>query len=175
MLSSLLLQKVCPPYRCVFATLVQKYLAYWDLKNFVVDNCKCISVKTCILPHSGLKYVSIVAGSGLMSKQLSNWYWSCSLTQICVTRPGSGNRLHSGALYLGEQIVIFNDLFHHHKTYHKISNIRRNKSSNLNDSRLVLQLSLSNLLTPGDESRMKSSMKRFDGSMPDSVITNTEH
>ena len=34
-------------------------------------------------------------------------------------------------------------------TYRKISNIRRTKSQNLNDSRLVLQLSLPNLLKPG--------------------------
>ena len=33
--------------------------------------------------------------------------------------------------------------------YRKISNIRRTKSQNLNDSRLVLQLSLLNLLKPG--------------------------
>ena len=33
--------------------------------------------------------------------------------------------------------------------YRDISNIRRTKSQNLNDSRLVLHLSLSNLLKPG--------------------------
>ena len=32
--------------------------------------------------------------------------------------------------------------------YRKIANIRRTKSQNLNDSRLVLQLSLPNLLKP---------------------------
>ena len=41
------------------------------------------------------------------------------------------------------------------KNYRKISNIRRTKSQNLNDSRLVLQLSLSNPLKPGVKSRMK--------------------
>ena len=40
-------------------------------------------------------------------------------------------------------------------TYRKITNIRRTKSQNLNDSRLVLQLSLSNPLKPGLKSRMK--------------------
>ena len=40
-------------------------------------------------------------------------------------------------------------------TYRKITNIRRTKSQNLNDSRIVLQLSLSNPLTPGVKSRMK--------------------
>ena len=37
----------------------------------------------------------------------------------------------------------------------KISKIRHNKSQNLNDSRLVLQLSLSNPLKPGVKSKMK--------------------
>ena len=39
--------------------------------------------------------------------------------------------------------------------YRKLSNIRRTKSQNLNDSRLVLQLPLSNPLEPGVKSRMK--------------------
>ena len=38
--------------------------------------------------------------------------------------------------------------------YRRISNIRRNKSQNLNDPRLVLQLFLSNPLKPGVKSRM---------------------
>ena len=41
------------------------------------------------------------------------------------------------------------------KYYRKISNIRRTKSQNLNDSRLVLQLSVPNPLKPGVKSRMK--------------------
>ena len=39
--------------------------------------------------------------------------------------------------------------------YRKISNIRHTESQNLNDSSLVLQLSLPNLLKPGVKSRMK--------------------
>ena len=39
--------------------------------------------------------------------------------------------------------------------YHKISNIRRTESQNLNDFRLVLHLSMSNLLKPAVKSRMK--------------------
>ena len=39
--------------------------------------------------------------------------------------------------------------------YRKISNIRRTKSSHLNVSRLVLQLSLPNRMKPGVKSRMK--------------------
>ena len=39
--------------------------------------------------------------------------------------------------------------------YRKISNIRRAKSQNLNDYRLVLPLSLPNLLKPGVKSGMK--------------------
>ena len=41
--------------------------------------------------------------------------------------------------------------------YHKISNIRRTKSPNLNVSRLILQLSLPNTMKPGVKSRMKMS------------------
>ena len=40
-------------------------------------------------------------------------------------------------------------------TYRKISNIRRTKSQNLNDSHLVLKSSLPNPLKPGVKSRMK--------------------
>ena len=36
-----------------------------------------------------------------------------------------------------------------HGIYRKLSNIRRTKSQNLNDSRLVLHLSLPNLFKPG--------------------------
>ena len=39
--------------------------------------------------------------------------------------------------------------------YRKISNIRRNRSQNLNDSHLALQSSLPNPLKPGVKSRMK--------------------
>ena len=39
--------------------------------------------------------------------------------------------------------------------YHKVSNIRRTKSQNLNDPRLILQMSLPNPLKPGVKSRMK--------------------
>ena len=39
--------------------------------------------------------------------------------------------------------------------YCKIFNIRRTKPQNLNDSRLILQLSLPNPLKPGVKSRMK--------------------
>ena len=39
--------------------------------------------------------------------------------------------------------------------YRKISNIRRTKSTNLNASRLVLQLSLPSPMKPGVKSRMK--------------------
>ena len=39
--------------------------------------------------------------------------------------------------------------------YRKVSNIRRTKFQNLNDSRPVLQLSLPNLLKPCIKSRMK--------------------
>ena len=42
-----------------------------------------------------------------------------------------------------------------HHEHRKVSNITRTKSQNLNDSRLVLQLSMSNLLKPGVKSRMK--------------------
>ena len=41
------------------------------------------------------------------------------------------------------------------ETYREISGITRTKSKNLNDSRLVLQLSLPNQLKPGVKSRIK--------------------
>ena len=44
---------------------------------------------------------------------------------------------------------------HDWNTYRKVSNIRRTKSSKLNVSRLVLQLSLPNPMKPGVKSRMK--------------------
>ena len=40
-------------------------------------------------------------------------------------------------------------LFHNVLTYRKISNVRHTKSKKLNDSRLVLHLSLPNILKPG--------------------------
>ena len=43
----------------------------------------------------------------------------------------------------------------HQQNYRKVSNVSGTKSQNLNDSRLVLQLSLPNPLKPGDNSRMK--------------------
>ena len=42
-----------------------------------------------------------------------------------------------------------------HIIHHNVSNIRRTKSLNLNDSRLVLQLCAPNPLKPGVKSRMK--------------------
>ena len=47
-------------------------------------------------------------------------------------------------------------------TFHQISNIRRTKSLNLNVSRLVLQLSLSNLLKPCVKLRMRCSWSSTD-------------
>ena len=44
--------------------------------------------------------------------------------------------------------------------YRKISNIRRTKFQNLNDSRLVLHLSLPNLLKPGVKQRMKMQLEQ---------------
>ena len=41
------------------------------------------------------------------------------------------------------------------RIYRKISNIRHTNPQNVNDSRLVLQLSLPNPLKPGVKSRMK--------------------
>ena len=51
-------------------------------------------------------------------------------------------------------------LRHNEFKYRKISNIRRTKSQNLNESRLVLQLSLPNPLNPGVKSRMKMELEQ---------------
>ena len=61
--------------------------------------------------------------------------WDCSL---------HWKLLHQ---HLGDLAVILN--------CRKLSNIRRNKSQNLNDCHIPLQLSLSNQLKPGVQSRMK--------------------
>ena len=45
--------------------------------------------------------------------------------------------------------------FNENREYHKIFNIRHTKFQNLNDSHLVLQLSLPNPLKPGVKLRMK--------------------
>ena len=54
-------------------------------------------------------------------------------------------------MYMRHQL----SMCHPKNTYRKVSNIRRTKFQNLNDSRLVLQLSLPNSLTPGVKLRMK--------------------
>ena len=48
------------------------------------------------------------------------------------------------AVYVGRRAFVAFSLY----IYRKISNISRTKSQNLNDSRLVLHLSLPNLLKP---------------------------
>ena len=52
------------------------------------------------------------------------------------------------------EIVCLGVLFSN-RDYNKISNVRHNESQNLNDSRLVLHLSLPNLLKLGVKWRMK--------------------
>ena len=54
-------------------------------------------------------------------------------------------------------VNIFIETVNIFKKYRKISNIRRTKSQNINESRLALQLSLPNPLKPG----VKSTMKRW--------------
>ena len=51
--------------------------------------------------------------------------------------------------------TLFIYIVHTKTMYRKISNIRHTKSQNLNDSRLVLLLSLPNPLKPSVKSRMK--------------------
>ena len=74
----------------------------------------------------------------------------------------SGNGLLSGVTKpLPEQIFTITDasklrkLFDKCHNYRKISNNGRTKSPNLNVTRLVMQLSLSNPMQPGVKSRMK--------------------
>ena len=65
------------------------------------------------------------------NKQTSLWYTRMYFPSVDPIRPG----------------IFF--------SYRKVSNIRRTKFQNLNDSRPVLQLSLPNLLKPCIKSRMK--------------------
>ena len=62
-------------------------------------------------------------------------------------------------IYCLLKYLAFIIIMNHIKTcvfeYRKISNTRRTKSQNLNDSRLVLQLYLPNQLKPGVKSRMQ--------------------
>ena len=51
--------------------------------------------------------------------------------------------------------VIDQERIHVPTKYRKVSNIRRTKCQNLNDSRLVLQLSVPNPLKPSVKSMMK--------------------
>ena len=68
----------------------------------------------------------------------------------------SGENIFPGWLHSGQVSVLDRTQCIEAETkYRKISNIRRTKSQNLNVSRLVLQLSLSNPMKPGVKSRMK--------------------
>ena len=58
--------------------------------------------------------------------------------KIMTVKPHDNHLYISGLIY---KLTI--------QKYHKVSNIRRTKSQNLNDSRLILHLSLPNLLKPG--------------------------
>ena len=66
-----------------------------------------------------------------------NQTWPSALTQS----PHNWQNNRNGGIFL--------------ETYRKLSNIRRTKSQHLNDSRLILQMSLPNLLKPGVKLRMK--------------------
>ena len=55
----------------------------------------------------------------------------------------------------GENDVLEHDVVLHYRKYCKISNISRTKYQNLNDSRLILQLSLPNPLKPDVKSWME--------------------
>ena len=98
-------------------------------------------------------------------------------TPVCVNfklRPGSGEmhicpfdfgalvhwnayNTHNNRLIIVDQAEknLQTDARMYPYTYRKVSNIRRTKSKNLNDSRIVLQLSLPSRLKPGVKSRMK--------------------
>ena len=70
----------------------------------------------------------------------------------CNAAPGSSNP----STYYGFEIIYMIFSLHIHLyIYFQISNIRRSKSQNLNVSRLVLHLSLPNLLKPCVKLRMK--------------------
>ena len=93
------------------------------------------------------------------NKPLSEPMMVSLLTHICVTRPEWVNDVQS-------IWVLYDNILHGFvsfklgsvvwlRDYRKVSNIRRTKSQNLNDSHLVLKSSLPNPLKPGVKSRMK--------------------
>ena len=64
---------------------------------------------------------------------------------------GMGGKLHVAQNYECDSLSMPKA----HQIYRKVSNIRRTKCHNLNDSRLVLQLSVPNPLKPSVKSIMK--------------------
>ena len=85
-------------------------------------------------------------GCGYLIKCLMTTSWVTGTNWSSVHHPSQTNTGTSSSkrrwvLYALSLLVII--------IYRKLSNIRRTKSQNLNDSRLVLHLSLPNLLKPG--------------------------
>ena len=86
-----------------------------------------------------------------------------SVTGLCegnppVTDGFPSQRASNAAMFPFDDVIMNYGISHpkasgeaRWKSYRKLSNIRRTKSQNLNDSRLVLHLSLRNLLKPGVE------------------------
>ena len=83
-----------------------------------------------------------------MFHQVGKGYVSLAYTLIPSSNPSDDDYEIDHSNGNNEEIVITaddkSDIY-----YRKLSNIRRTKSQNLNDSRLVLHLSLPNLLKPG--------------------------
>ena len=100
----------------------------------------CHSLDQCMIMAYSRQFEMLVASIGvpkLLSTQTTVVYFSDYTVSNVI-------RSHWP---LGDVVITLN--------YRKISDIRRNKPQNLNDSHLVLQLSLPNLMKPGVKTRMK--------------------
>ena len=94
--------------------------------------------------------VQIMAWCPPGDKPLSEPMIIIFLTHICVTRPQWVDKIPPNPVVISKH-VIDGKLY----IYRKVSNIRRAKCQNLNDSRLVLQLSVPNPLKPSVKLIMK--------------------
>ena len=136
----------------------------WWWANNSSDNGLVLSRQLAIVStNDGIIYWSIYASSGfseLIYSAHSTWkveHSSPSQPHILFTPFSCGSTIFCGLLPV-YHVLCIHTTFQIPKwmqTYRQISNIRCTKSSNLKIYRLVLQLSLCNLLKPGVESKMK--------------------
>ena len=126
------------------------YLFQTEEKYCAVDVCDTMIIHS-VPQESPVRLVMLDAGiaTSISEKDMDN-FKAVFIAVILgeVWRMGLSGSIAIGLVILGKKRV-------DKKGYRKISNMRRTKSQNLNDYRLVLQLSLPNPLKPVITSRMK--------------------